>query len=236
LNAEFAYGSLNRNWKATCKIILGEEIGELSDFKGWLSEFVDPITTRKSFSSGKDVAFAIPYYSPDSRWLSLDEVDFEKKFEPLSINEVKDIDSIAEAMKERVYYTGGIVLGNSKGVLGSTSVNDSFYVLDSSFISESKYVAYTSFLRYSESIFGSNNDVKSNFMIRGFNPGEIKRGLEVWDCYFCADIYFSLGCIDSRDCMFSFNLSGKAHAIGNCELPKERASLKPKSGFPRFSN
>ncbi|MFH0817050.1 MAG: hypothetical protein V1909_00275 [Candidatus Micrarchaeota archaeon] len=215
-----AVKALNKNWKTTCKIIFGEEVGELSDFKDWLSEFVDPIRTWKSSRSGRDVPFAIPYYSESSKRISFEEIELENKFEPLSINELKDIDSISEAVTERAYYTGGIVLGNSKGIVGSTSVNDSFYVLDSSFISESKYVAYTSFLRYSESVFGVNNDVKSNFLIRGFNPGEITRGCEVWDCYFCSDIYFSLGCIDSRDCMFSFNLSGKSNTIGNFELEK----------------
>ena len=216
------YPELNRRWKAACKVILGGEVGELREFGEWLSEGREPILTHPSSLSSKKVTYGITDYSEASKWLSHDEADYNKKFEPLGINDIKDMDAVLSAVQERIYYTGNVVLGNSVAVERSSNIVDSFYVMDSKFISDSKHVAYSSLVKYSDSSFGSNFDVQSNFVIRGLDSHQAQRCLEILDTYMCADSYYCFGVKDSSDCMFSFNLRGKHHVIGNLQLPKDK--------------
>ena len=52
----------------------------------------------------------------NAKHMSFDEIDFGRKFEPLCIDDTKDIDSILEAVRERIYYSGNIILGTSQFV------------------------------------------------------------------------------------------------------------------------
>ena len=108
------YEKVNTAWKDTCRVLLGEEIGELNEYKDWLQDYAGVPRKEKSTISEKQVTFSIDEYCKDAKFISFDELDFYKKFEPLNINEIKDVDSIVEALQERFYYTGNITLGNSK--------------------------------------------------------------------------------------------------------------------------
>src|SRR3989338_9310267 len=105
-----------KKWQGLCRLIFNEEIGPLSLYAKWLCELNEPIVRRKSCISGKEVAYAIGEYAQDAKWISLDEVDFSKKWEALSINSIKDIESLVEALSERFYYAGNVVLGNCDNV------------------------------------------------------------------------------------------------------------------------
>ena len=97
------YGKVNDAWKKTSKVLLGEELGEMEEYEGWLtSDLIEP-REEKSGISGKNVYLGNREYC-NGKFLGLDEVDFKKKFEPLDINEIKDIDSIVGALQERFYY------------------------------------------------------------------------------------------------------------------------------------
>lgn len=223
------YRKLDGIWKQACKIILGREIGELSEYKGWLGTAMDPLLGKESAVSKKGVQVGIPHYCPGAKFISLDEVDFNKRFEPLGIDEVKDIDSIVEGLSERFYYCGNVVLNNSKFVEGSSNISNSHYILDSDFIVDSKYAAYTSNARYAQNLFGVNNDVQSSFMIRGLDTQRNTRCMEVYGTYKCSDCYYTFGMEDCADVMFSLNLRSRRNAIGNLELSKEKyQSLKGK--------
>jgi len=89
------YAQLNKAWKATCKVLFGEEIGELKEYEEWLKEYMSVTgkRKRKSHISGKDVTVVFDEYCKDARFVSLDEVK-EKSIEPLTINEIKDIDRL----------------------------------------------------------------------------------------------------------------------------------------------
>ena len=173
------YERLNRQWKSTCRSIFGRETTELSECGEWLVEDSGTLITRKSSVSGKNVAFAIRHYSEGSKWIGLDEVDFGKRFEPLPLDKIKDIDSLAEAVRERACYTGNVVLGNSKEVESSANITNSFYVMDSTFINDSKYIAYSTLAVNTESACGANNDSNSKFLVRGFETTYILRGFEL---------------------------------------------------------
>ena len=223
------YRELDRQWKATCRTVLGGEIGALDDFSEWLSGLNDPLVLRKSSSSGQPVVMTSENYCKESRTLDLSEADFMKKFEPLSINEIKDIDSLLSAVRERAAYCGNIVIGNSKFIESSSEVSDSFYVYKSVRISGCKNVAYSQWMRLSENIFGTNEGGETNFCIRSGIVYRNSRGFELWICGNTSDSHYSYGLEDCKDCMFCFNLIGKSRSIGNIALPRDKyAELKKK--------
>ncbi|MCX6770906.1 MAG: hypothetical protein NTX79_02520 [Candidatus Micrarchaeota archaeon] len=222
------FRSLDGKWKSTMKILLGEEFGSMKEYEKWLLGRNRPRITRKSAISGKEVSFVLPDY-PQSRILSLEEIDFQKSFAPLSINEVKDIDSIAAAVKERAYYTGNIHLGNSKFIEGSTDIIESFYIYDSGQVSFSKYIAYGYNLEYSECVFGAMNYGNSSFCTQISNAIKIVRSLEMYSCFDCQDSYYSHRLFNCKNTMFCFNLRNASHAIGNLKLaPDKYTALKKK--------
>ncbi|MDD5340393.1 MAG: hypothetical protein PHV13_04030 [Candidatus ainarchaeum sp.] len=224
-----AYEALNRAWKSTCRVLLGGEIGELGRYEPWLSEHMAPMLKKKSALSGKDVCCAMPDYAPGARFLSLEEIDFGQKFAPLNINEIKDIDSIIDALGERFAYCGNMVLGNSSNVEQSSDVHNSFHVLNANFIHDCKYVAYSSYCSDSKYLFSVFSDRSSSHMIRVFETFKQARCFEAWECFESSDCYFS-SCVEaSQEAIFSFNLRNRRHVIGNLELPKDKyLALKAK--------
>jgi hypothetical protein len=224
-----AYEPLNRQWKSVCKLLLGTEVGELSDYAKWLYDGNGPRLTKKSAISGKDVVYAYSAYSKNSHFASFDEVDLDQKYPPLSLNDVKDIDSLIEAIAERAIYCGNMVLGNSQFVEGSTTITDSYYVLHSERVAFSKYVAYSTRGSYSESIFGCHYFGPAKFQVKCQNPWDCNRCLCVSKTDFSSDCYYSHGLSGCYDCIFCYNLKNKRNYIGNLSLPKDRyASLKQK--------
>ncbi|MFH1471228.1 MAG: hypothetical protein ABIF01_05750, partial [Candidatus Micrarchaeota archaeon] len=73
-----------------------EENPRLEDFQRYLSEYSLPLAQGKSVVSGKGVSLVSHDYCKGAKFISQDEIK-EVPFEPLSINEIKDIDSILEA-------------------------------------------------------------------------------------------------------------------------------------------
>lgn len=220
------YNELNRKWKATCRILLGGEVGELDDFADWLYDYCGPRATHESSLSGKPVVSYDGRYSANAKWLSLDEVDFSSRQPLLTINQIKDIDSILSAIGEKIAYAGNIHLGNSSNIEDSTTVMDAHFIYKSESVWAAKYVAYTTHV-LGECVFGGNC-VSSNFLIR-CNTLHTERSFEAVKCEFCSGIYFSHGLASCHDCMFSFNLRGKRNCIGNLQLGKEKyAQLKAK--------
>lgn len=222
------YAELDKAWKTTCRILLGEEIGELKEYEDWLREYTPAVEKRKSHISGRDVHVLIDDYDNYARFVSLDEVK-EKAVEPLTINEIKDIDSIIEAVAERWEYTGDRVLGNSTNVETSDMVFDSHHVLGSTYIYKSSYIFGASGPRNCKYIFGAIGGNDSEFSVRHFGAVKVKRCLETSYCTDSSDLIFCMHCIGCNDLMFSFNQTNKGHMIGNLPLTKEKyTSLKAK--------
>ncbi len=224
-----ALDTCKRRWATCCKILFGQEIGDLSDFAPWLMENIEEIGHRKSTLSGKEVVSAPIAYSKNSKWLSFDEVDFGKKFEPLNINEIKDIDSIAQAFSERFSYTGNIFFGNSGNIERSSNINDSFYIYNSARFGNSKYLAYSTIGRECSDCFGCNAISKSEFCIRCSQSHLNKRCFELWMGQNNSDSYYSYGIHGCSNAIFCFNAKSKKYAIGNLELdPAKYSKIKEK--------
>jgi len=216
-----AYEELNKRWKATCRLVIGGEVGELEEFGEWLSELNEPEFHEKS-TSGIEVMLPSSNYSHDAGFTFLDEVDFNKKFDPLNINEIKDIDSIIEAIQERFIYCGNIVLGNSGFVEKSTNITDSFYIYKSNTVEYSNYVAFAALTRYCENVFGSDVLGYSNYCIWGKYGFKNVRSLEFMRCQSSYDCYYTYNLHNCSDCIFSFNLQTRRNVVGNLELSKDR--------------
>jgi hypothetical protein len=224
------YAQLNKAWKATCRILFGEEIGELKEYEEWLKEYLPPLKTVKSSISGKEVTLGLPYYCKDAHFIALDEVR-ERSIEPLTINEIKDIDSIAEAISEKWEYCGSKISGRSTYVDSSDTVVDSHYIADSFNIYKASYVFASGGIREDcKYIFGSvglHNEME--FIIEGAGASFSKRCLNICSLDHCSDLYFSANCYGCSDLLFSFNLRNKRNMIGNLALSKEKyLTLKAK--------
>jgi hypothetical protein len=215
------YQDLNKAWKSTCKVLLGDEVGELNEYKDWLTEFVEKPRIEHSVVSGKVVHLASDDYCKGAKFISFDEVDFSKKFDPLNINEIKDIDSVVNAVQERVQYTGNVILGNSKYIEGSSNITDSTYVSDSYIIDISDHIAYGRKLRGDKFVFGANGLAFCEFVIKGNLGTKNIRGMELYSVRLSSDVYYSANLSGCSDCIFCFNLRGRRHSIGNLSLPQE---------------
>ncbi len=219
---EECLSELEKRWAQACKLVLGGEIGEMKRYEGWLSALPDRVYTAKSAISGKEVAFSTDYYPKTARKISFDEADFLEKPAPLDIDDIKDIDSLVNAVRERVSYCGNVVLGNSSHVVGSTNITDSHYVYRTSRSGDSKYLAYCSMSRLSESCFGVASPGESQHLIVGNSTYRAKRGLELWMAANTSDSYYVFYTNNCSDCIFCFNAKNLRYAIGNIVLGKEK--------------
>ncbi|MCX6770553.1 MAG: hypothetical protein NTX79_00705 [Candidatus Micrarchaeota archaeon] len=218
---------LDKRWRQTCSVVLKGEVGPLPDFEQWLSERADPIYHAQSSLSGKEVSFSSSSYCEGSKRVALGEVSFEKKQAALPVDDLKDIDSLISSLQERFSYAGDIVLGNCSSVERSTNVSDSHFIYGSSRIGDSKYIAYSSMARLCDHVFGTAAPGESSFLIRCNDTYRLSRALELWMTSNSNDCYYVFALNNCTDCMFSFNLRGKHHCIGNAELPRDKyLSLK----------
>ena len=213
---------LEKRWEITSKLLFGHETRTLVECEPWLSEFIEPISFHKSSISGKEVISAPTDYCSGASWLSLEEVDFNRKYGPVGINDVKDIDSLVSAISERIRYSGNVVFGNSGHIERSSNLNDSHYVYGVGRMGNSKYVAHCTVGRLDEDCFGCNGIGESQFCVKGSRTHRCKRCFETWMCLNSQDCHYSSALENCSECMFSFDLLNRRHCIGNLELPLDK--------------
>ena len=221
---------LNADFKKTCKIIFGQELGELSEFAPYLSEMMMPYTMANSSLSGKPVMVSSPFCHADSAFVSQEELG-NLKTAPLSINDIKDIDSLFAAAAERAIYCGNKAFGKNMNVSESDNIVDCIDVHRSHDIYNSKYVAYCGIGRFAESIYGVSPFWRGNRAIR-CSACYLNGASRSFECYYSngiSDSYYTFNCSGCTSCIFCFNLRSKSHMIGNLQLSRERyQALKEK--------
>lgn len=215
------YEALNKAWKSTCRILFGNEVGDLEDYGPWLNEYVDTSRYMKS-ESGAGVLVAINEYEPSARFASRSSIDFEKKIEPLGINEVKDIETIVQAIQDRLVYTGDVILGNSKFIEESTNITDSFYVYKSSIVSKSKNTGFSDTVRVSDNTFGAHGAAYCSYVVKGSTVTQNKRCFECHYTQYDTDCYYCTKAVNCSECLFCFGSQNAHHTIGNLELDKSK--------------
>ncbi len=217
---------LNQYFKSTCKILLGSEIGRLDEFGPYLLEIVDSPMKAKSALSGKPVYLSRPYYCKQARFVDAVEM---KNPGAISINEIKDIDSLVAAMSEELYYCGNKNLGVSQNLEESDMCNDSVNLLCTYNVMNSKNVAFSNGIRKSEYVFGCMLGGEVSFCLRCQIVFYSQRCFETYMSEKCSDAYCSFNCRNCADVMFCFNQHSKKKAIGNIELPADKyVGLKDK--------
>ncbi len=234
---------LSESFKSTCKVLFGQEVGQLSDFREYLTGIVDSPMKVNSSLTGKEVYLSRPYYDRRARFANL--VELEGKEVSLSINEIKDIDSILAALGEKMSYCGGKNLGVSRDIEQSDSTNDSVETLYSYNVMSSKRVAFSNGVRDSENVFGCQLGGEISFTMRSQIIFFSNRCFETYLSKSCGDLYFSFNCRDCSESLFSFNQVSKNHMVGNLELPRDKygsikkellgqvsESLSRRKGFP----
>lgn len=240
---------LNLSWKKTCRVLLGEDIGNLNEYEEWLLRYVNPFGMEKSAISGKDVIVSSDNVCSGAKFLSLDEVDqYMNKVgkTKININDIKDFDSLIEATCERAYYVGNIVLGNSINVETVNRCINSSFIYKTQDVYDCKFVGCSSVLRFAEYIFGGNAIGEgSKFNIKTFETYKNVRCMETIRNYVASDCYFTGSLENCSNCLFSFNQRNKNYMIGNHQFTRGeylklkekliediRETLKAKKGVP----
>ena len=242
------YDHLNKAWKIMSKVLLGEEIGELEEYRGYLTKHLEQVLTKKSAISGKEVTLFTHNFCKDAKFICNDEIEeYNKRLRnlKLDINEIKDIDSVLQALSDELYYCGSIITGNCNEVNKSDGISNSVYVHESSEIYDSKYVAFSNSIRSGEFVFGTNWSGDDKFLLKGYETSMVVRCMETIRTAICSDCYYVASVDECKDCMFSFNQIGKRNLIGNVEFPQNeykemkdklisdiRESLKSKKTIP----
>lgn len=206
-------------FRSTCRALFGQEIGELAAYGEYLTEMVDRPAEAASFVSGKKVFLSRPHYCREAKFIDVSEA---ARMRPLSINEIKDVDSALAAMAEKFAYCGNKNLGTSVGVAESDMCNDCLDVLSSQNVMSSKHVAYSNGVRESECVFGCQLGGEVGFAMHSQIFFFSRRCFDAYMCFHSSDLYCCFNCRNCTDAMFSFNQNSKRNLIGNLEMPKEK--------------
>lgn len=215
-----AYAKANRAFKDTCRVLFKEEIGELCEFEEYLKECMFPFQVLKSHISGRDVVVPA-YYPQKARIISQDEVG-GLEFSPLDVNQVKDIDTLLEAVNENVRYCGNRLFGKNENVGYVDNAIDCMNVLYSHNTWKCKNSAFLSCTRENEYSFGVSTNSSSRFMLHTYHGIKDTRCFGGFFVVESSDCFSCFNCASCSEALFSFNLRSKRNTIGNLELPRER--------------
>ncbi len=219
------YEKLNQAWKQTCKIVLGDEVGELKDYEELLKQHMAGELIEKPSALSRE-AVSVPAEYKALPVAALEELDKLRRIK-LSIDEIKDIDTIVERLREEFVYVGSVALGKSNFVEKSSKVVDSQYIYNSYDIAGSKYVVYGAHIRNQKYVFRSRIGGYSQFVIlsRGYNGDErtlTSRIFESIELEYVNDIYYTSNCINCNEVFFSFFQYGARYTVGNLQLSPDK--------------
>jgi len=225
----FLEDSLDKSWRSACRVLFGRGVGELGPFLPYLSEYLLPGAQRASHLSGKKVALASDRYAASAKFISAGEAETSAA-QSLSINQVKDLDSVLQALSEFAEYSGNRVLGNSAYVESSDVVVDSQCVRNSTNVTGSTYVESSFMARdNSRHVFASGWGGDGEFLVRCVGYLHNRRCFETHISANVSDSYYAYYCVGCHDLMFCFSQRNKRHMIGNLQLtPEKYAALKKK--------
>ncbi len=215
--------ALDEAWMSTCRAVLGGEVGGLEGFAPYLLEDVEPMSEKTSALSGKPVQAGEEYFPTEAVFIGHDEVKEYQQKHPairLDINQVKDLDSVLDGIREQAVYVGNLTLGKSEHLEESHRCTNSFYVKRSLMVESCKYVAYCSIHGQCENIFGCRYTREAKFGIRSTQFYRSARCFEAAVTMKCSDCHYTANMEDCSDCMFSFNQKGGRNLIGNRPFAK----------------
>ncbi|MDD5337511.1 MAG: hypothetical protein PHS02_03440 [Candidatus ainarchaeum sp.] len=212
---------LQKRWESVCKVLFKANLGSMEDYSEWLGRDNEKSIREKSSVSEKEVCLFVPY-PKNAKYVSFDEVEKIPESKPLSINDIKDIDSLVSSLSESFYYSGNVVLGNSGHVEKSSNIGDSFYMYETGRLNDSRYIGYSTLGRLNQDCFGCNGIGESQFCVKCYETFRDRRCFELWMGQRCSDCFYSHNLSSCQDCFFCFNLKNTRHAIGNLKLTSDK--------------
>ncbi len=212
---------IEASFKSTCKILFGQELGNMDQYAEYLNEANPGIEKRKSvFGSTVYPAKTFFYFMvPTSRLISNPEAGEAGKLhvelgDGESLGQmIKKLDCIALYVSE---WDEGENHNNIETPIALSATNT--YRSNASY---SKNVGYTVMAQHSESLFGCYRLLHSKFCARCYHSAYLVRCFEVSDSSNCTDSLFCHNCENLDNCMFCFNTKSKRYAIGNVEVGRE---------------
>jgi hypothetical protein len=206
--------------------MFGAPIGGLLDFESYLYADVVLPSVRVSCMDGGDVV-VLPEIRPDASVASYDKLLRAgiAKAPQVSINDAKDIDSLARAMGEIAVFAGNIIQGQCSHIEKSNRVLDSHFIYGCHNVVYSKYAAFCRRVKYSESVFGIDSTSKVRLALKSTDIYGATGLFECLRVYTSANCYYCSNMDDSHDCLFSFNQRSARRKIGNLELPLDKFSV-----------
>ena len=215
---------LQKDWNSTCRVIFGTELGKLTDFLPWLSFYAPPSSKRISRVSCREVALATDRYPKNARFVSDGEVEHNLKY-ALSINDMKDIDTLTRALSEKCDYSGNRLLGNTAFADSSDLITDSQYIYSSNQIQNCSHAcACTLIRRGCKYAFGCVWHGECEFTVRVAGAYNVKRCFESFMVTDSSGLAFCHACLNCHDLMFSFGQQNASYKIGNIQLAKDKYS------------
>ena len=225
---KFDITPIDSAWRSLCKLLFGRDAGGLEKFKPYLLEAMMPYMIVKSGVSGKPVYFSNPLYPKNGKFVSSEELGGIKQ-KKISINDIKDIDSLFRAAEENTVYCGNKVFGKNVNIELADNALDCIDVYHAHNVRNVKKGAYISYVRESECVFGVPAFPKINYAIRCHEGINVNRMFESFYITHSSDMYYSSNCTNCADVIFGFNLRGKRHVIGNVQLEQGKyLALKKK--------
>lgn len=219
---------LDAAFRSTCRSTMGSELGGLEELKGFLTSTAPPPTARKSALSSKEVFLYYSQYPKKGKFIA----DSESPLLPppkLSINEIKDIDSLLSAAKENFAYCGDKHLGKNFQVSSSDGIIDCGFINETNAAYNSQYSCYSDILLNSKYIFGCTYSAFCNFMVKSYHNYLSSRFFQSGYSHTSSDLHFCWRMEFSQECLFSMNQVNARCMIGNLPLPREEYfSLKQK--------
>jgi len=211
---------LGKSFRSACRVLFGRELGGMDEFEPFLSRYADPVKSARSFISKKKVYFTSPY-SKDAAFIALEEQGKLREI-TISINDIKDIDSLFDAAGEIAVYCGSKSFGNSQQNAEFDSIFDSSFIYKSHDVMRSEYVAYTNLTINSKHLFGCSSNGESTFLLNVSETFRAHRSFESGMLINASDVFYSYYLKNCQNCLFCFNQISKRRCIGNNELPKEK--------------
>jgi hypothetical protein len=211
---------LDRAFQSTIKTLLGESAGELTEFNGFLSRYVEPLERTVSTLTNKPV-FLGANYRNKSKVVSQDEM-LQLTQDHLDINKIKDIDSTLNAVKERFYYSGNKFGGQYREVAESDECYDVFFIEKCKNVYESQYASHCQMVKNSKYVFGCSWGVEATSCVNVSEMFRVSRIFESTMILHSADVYYSYNCKNCHDVMFCLNQRSKRYSIGNNVLEREK--------------
>ena len=209
-------------FRATSKVIFGQDIGSLQENREFLVERVVLVEDIKTVF-GNDACYSPVFLFrdiPKQRMIMRDEEQEASKMQ-FEVGEQDDLKSLIQKIRDIAFYRIDMSEGNITNVIKSPLIYhgiNAYYVGDLTF---GKNCAYCTYALNDEYVFGCHRCIHSKFCIRCEDSVNLTACFEMDSCTNCANSMFCHNCENLDNCMFCFNTKSKRYAIGNVEVGRE---------------